>query len=308
MAQRILLGPCDQQTLRDACAMLANPGPVVTITAGWQDEEGDIGELADELQLPLEDLGIYARAEEWLAREPGLRDLNRERQEQLLKLQELYRIRLGPTLRAARGLQEAEAPPELLRPELKAAIAQLRALDRHHLRRLRAIHQVFERRLARLQGPQTTREREAVQSRLQQAGLVLVAGGHVAVLINRIRQFSLGSLLATKPLVAWSAGAMVLSERIVVFHQRAPQGLRDAEVLDEGLGIVPGLVLLPHARTRLDWGNPARLALFSQRFAPSACCTLDESSLIRLDDDRIADTHDAWVLGQDGGRRELQAR
>lgn len=308
MAQRILLGPCDQQILRDACAMLANPGPVVTITAGWQDEEGDIGELADELQLPLEDLGIYARAEDWLAREPGLRDLNRERQEQLLKLQELYRIRLGPTLKAVRRLQKAEAPPELLQPELKAALAQLRALDGHHLRRIRAVHKVFERRRAQQEEPRAAREREAVQRRLEQAGLVLVAGGHVAVLINRIRQFHLGPLLATKPVVAWSAGAMVLSERIVVFHQHAPQGLRDAEVLDEGLGIVPGLVLLPHARTRLDWNNPSRLALFSQRFAPAACCALDESTMVRLDGDRVSDARDAWVLGEDGGRRELQTR
>ena len=44
-----------------------------------------------------------------------------------------------------------------------------------------------------------------------------------------------------------SAGAMALSERIVLFHHHAPQGRRDAELLDAGLGIVRRRILLPHA-------------------------------------------------------------
>ncbi len=82
---------------------------------------------------------------------------------------------------------------------------------------------------------------------------MLIAGGHVAVLLNRMRLFRLGEELAKKPLIAWSAGAMALSERIVLFHHHAPQGRRDAELLDAGLGIVPA------AHPAAACQNPARL-------------------------------------------------
>ena len=39
--------------------------------------------------------------------------------------------------------------------------------------------------------------------------------------------------------VAWSAGAMVLTERVVLFHDDPPHGAGIAEVLDVGLGLVP---------------------------------------------------------------------
>ena len=107
-------------------------------------------------------------------------------------------------------------------------------------------------------------------------------------------QAALGNVV--KPIVAWSAGAMVLGERIVLFHDNAPQGRRNAEVLDEGLGIVPRLVPLPHARHRLDWSSPTRMALFARRFAPSRCCTLDHESMIRIVDGKIAEVTNSSVM------------
>ncbi|MEZ5479730.1 MAG: Type 1 glutamine amidotransferase-like domain-containing protein [Thiolinea sp.] len=132
---------------------------------------------------------------------------------------------------------------ELLRLEQRAAISQIRTLDRHHLRRIAAIHREFDRRRATLHIPGAGNLVQALQNKLASASLVLVAGGHVAVLINRIRLFRLEALLAQKAIIAWSAGAMVLSERIVLFHDDAPQGKRDPEVLDTGLGIVKQVVL-----------------------------------------------------------------
>ncbi|MDX1381182.1 MAG: Type 1 glutamine amidotransferase-like domain-containing protein, partial [Xanthomonadales bacterium] len=252
---------------------------------------------------PLADLGLYARAEAVFAREAALRDLQRERQEKLRGLQELYRMRLEPTLAAARRLLRADAAAELLQPERKSAIAQLRALDRHHLRRIQTIHREFDRRRAELPAPFAVELREQVHQQVRDAGLVLIAGGHVAVLLNRIRLFRLDGLLAEKPLIAWSAGAMVLCERIVLYHQHAPQGRRDAEVLDAGLGIVRGRVLLPHARTRLDWSNRKRLSLFSQRFAPAQCCTLDEDSMIQFENGRLLAAAGTWTISRKGRRR-----
>jgi peptidase E len=309
MTPRILLGPQGvKPSLRQAAASIGVDGPVVVISAGWRDSEGDIAELQDEFDQPLQDLMIYHRAEEIFAREAELRELQRERQDKLQELQELYRLRLGPTITAARKLMRATTQPELLRLEQRAAIAQVRALDRHHLRRIQAIHHEFDLRRAQLHIPLATAAREAVQSQLAAAALVLITGGHVAVLLNRMRLFRLGDELARKPLIAWSAGAMALSERIVLFHHNAPQGRRDAELLDAGLGIVRGRVLLPHARTRLDWHNRKRMALFSRRFAPAACCTLDEGSLLHFEGDRLVSAAKSFLIARTGQKRVLTPR
>jgi peptidase E len=309
MVQRILLGPqTPRANLRQAVDAIGADGPVVVISAGWRDSEGEIEELREELGRPLEDLMIYHQAEEIFAREPGLQALQRERQDQLKELQELYRTRLGPTITAARRLLRTSAQPELLRLEQRAAIAQVRALDRHHLRRLQAIHRDFDQRRAQLHIPAATAAREAVQRRVAAAGLVLIAGGHVAVLLNRMRLFRLGQELAKKPLIAWSAGAMALSERIVLFHHHAPQGRRDAELLDAGLGIVRGRILLPHAKTRLDWSNRKRMALFSRRFSPAACCTLDNGSLLHFEDDRLVSAAQSFLVTRTGQKRVLTPR
>ena len=309
MTPRILLGPQSPvANLRQAVEALGPDGPVVVISAGWRDSEGELDELREELGRPLEDLMLYRRAERIFAGEPDLLGLHRERQDKLQELQALYRVRLGPTITAARKLMRVNAQQDLLRLEQRAAIAQLRALDRHHLRRIQAIHRDFDARRAELRIPAATAEREAVQHQLAQAGLVLIAGGHVAVLLNRMRLFRLSELLAQKPLIAWSAGAMALCERIVLFHHHAPQGRRDAELLDAGLGIVRQKVLLPHAKTRLDWSNRKRMGLFSRRFAPAACCTLDNGSLLHLEGDRLVATAKSFAITRSGGKRVVKPR
>jgi len=308
MATQILLGPQSPvPNLRHAIATIQPQAPVVVITAGWRDSEGEIGELRDIAGCHVEDLMLYHRAEEVFAHEPVLRGLQRERQDQLTELQRLYRIRLTPTIAAARKLLRTRAEPELLRLEQRAAVSQLRALDAHHLRRIRAIHQVFNRRRAELVIPRATEQREQVQQLVEDAGLVLIAGGHVAVLLNRIRLFGLEDLLSSKPVIAWSAGAMALSERIVLFHHAAPQGKHDAELLDAGLGIVQKRVLLPHANSRLDWRNRRRMALFSRRFSPAACCTLDNGSMIHLLNGRVTTANGSWVVTRTGTRKALVA-
>jgi peptidase E len=306
MALQILLGPqSPTANLRQAVDSIDAEGPVVVITAGWRDSEGEIEELREDIGRPVEDLMLYQRAEEIFAREPDLLEMKRERQDQLRELQGLYRIRLSPTIAAVRRLMRTRADPKLLLLEQRAAIAQLRALDRHHLRRIMAIHREFDLRRAGIHIPLATAQRDALHRQVEKAGLVLIAGGHVAVLLNRIRLFRLGELLAQKPVIAWSAGAMALSDRIVLFHQKAPQGKSDAEVLDAGLGIVRHRVLLPHARTRLDWNNRRRLALFSRRFAPANCCTLDNGSMIRLQDSRVVSATGSSVLTRTGRSKVL---
>ena len=231
--------------------------------------------------------------------------LHRARQDKLLELQRLYQIRLNPTVSAARTMLQEPGTTSLLRLEQRAAVSQVRALDRHHLRRISAIHREFNARRAEISIRAAMEHLQYVHEKVAQAGLVLIAGGHVAVLLNRIRLFRLENLLADKPLVAWSAGAMVLGERIVLFHDNAPQGKRNAEVLDAGLGIVKNLVPLPHARQRLDWSRRSRMALFSRRFALSRCCTLDNGSMIRIEGQRIVAASGVSVMTRSGRKQAL---
>jgi hypothetical protein len=306
MGMQILLGPQDPfPNLERAMEVINADGPVVTITAGWRDSEGEIDELRDNAGRPVEDLMLYNRAEDVFAGEPALHELHRERQEKLTGLQRLYRIRLAPTIAATRKLMKTRAEPELLRLEQRAAITQLRALDTHHLRRIRGIHEDFNQRRASLEAPAALVQREKVHRLVEKAGIIIIAGGHVAVLVNRIRLFGLGHLLARKPVIAWSAGAMAMTERIVLFHHAAPQGKRDSEILDTGLGIVRRRVLLPHAATRLNWGNQKRMALFSRRFSPAACCTLDNGSLIQLKDGQLVASKGSSIVTRTGRKRAL---
>jgi len=306
MKLRIMLGPQDAHpNLKQAIESVAPEGPVVSITAGWRDSEGEIDDLQSAIGYTVQDLAIYRRAEEIFAREPDLHQLQRERQDKLQELQQLYRLRLTPAMSAARRLMRMTGDPELLRLEQRAAVSQVRALDRHHVRRITAIHRNFDARRATLSIPHASAQRQEVQEIVDRAGLVLIAGGHVAVLLNRIRLFRLTEILRTKTIIAWSAGAMVLGERIVLFHDDAPQGKRDAEVLDAGLGIVNHLIPLPHAQTRLDWSSRTRMALFSRRFSPAKCCTLDDDSVIRISNHRVVEAAGVSVITRTGRRKEL---
>jgi hypothetical protein len=96
----------------------------------------------------------------------------------------------------------------------------------------------------------------------------------VTILLRRLRLFGVLDLLDAQPIVAWSAGAMVLSERIVLFHDDPPQGAGSAEVAELGLSACKGIVPLPHAEKRLQLGDRERVALFARRFAPDLCAAL----------------------------------
>lgn len=306
MNLQVMLGPqSPNPNLRQVIDELGIGGPIVSITAGWRDYEGELEDLETDLGQPVEDLRIYHRTEEIFAQEPQLLALHRERQDQLLELQRLYQVRLNPTVSAARSILQEPGQTRLLRLEQRAAVSQVRALDRHHLKRIAAIHREFNARRAEIRIHSAARHLEYVHQKVTQAGMVLIAGGHVAVLLNRIRLFRLESLLAEKPVVAWSAGAMVLGERIVLFHDNAPQGKRNAEVLDAGLGIVRNLIPLPHARQRLDWSRSTRMALFSRRFALSRCCTLDNGSMIRIENQRIVAASGVSVMTRSGQKKAL---
>lgn len=302
MARCVCLGPQrPTPNVGDAVRALTAEGePVAVISAGWQEAEGDIEPLHEIVQRPLFDLQLYARAEEVMAQSAPLRDAHEHRQGRLRELQKLYGLRLRHLKRAARDVLGADADPELLKLEQRHAISQLRTLDRHHLSRLRAIHDDYAAAEAALEAAPLAAHGETLAGRLREVRTVIVTGGSVPVIVNRMRLFGMGRLLADKQIVAWSAGAMALTAQVVLFHENAPQGRRDAEIFDFGLGLVPNVVLLPDARRRLHTERQRSMALFSRRFAPSRCLTLDGGARVEFEDGRVVAARAARQIARSG--------
>ena len=83
-------------------------------------------------------------------------------------------------------------------------------------------------------------------------------------------------------MIAWSAGAMALTERVVLFDDHGPEGNTEAEVFDRGLGRVQGVVALPHARRRLRLDDRDRCAVMARRFTDQHCVLLDDGTALEL--------------------------
>lgn len=304
----VLLGP--QRffpSLGEAVSHLGIDGRLASVTAGWQEREAEDLELHEHLGERTVNLMLYSRAEDCFERDPDLFRAHRERQQRLRELQELYRGRLAHAQAAVRELYARSGDGELIEPEKAAATEAVRQLDAHHLGRVRAIDEAFEAAWRPRERPAVARHLRVLERLLSRVEALLVAGGHVAVLVNRLRLFGFDRLVGGRPVFAWSAGAMAVTERIVLFHHSPPQGHGNTELLESGLGLVRGVVALPHARRRLDLDDPGRMSRLARRFAPAECLTLDDGAW-------LVDRAGARELGPgvsrlhpDGGVHELAA-
>ena len=276
-----MLGPQRRTTAaRAAVRELMPDGPIATVNAGWQERESDTAELAEVLDGRMSNLELYRRWQQLLADDPGYAEAERALTERLAEQQELYALRLGPALAAAAAVGRRDTLPELQRDAVADAVVALQQLDRWHLGRVAAIRADFyaDTRIG-------DRDAMAVQrGELRElcaasAGMV-VTGGHVGVLLHLLHVFGL-AVAIRPPLIAWSAGAMALSDQVVLFHDQGPAGRQHPEVYAEGLGAFSGVLPFPHARRRLRLGDPAQLALLARRFAPRLCLLLPDG--VRVD-------------------------
>ncbi len=302
MLQRILLGPQrPERNLDDVFAAASlPPGPVAVISAGWQEAEGDIDDVGEAVGRPLVDLNLYHRAEALFAAEPALLAAYRERQDRLKDLQRLYRIRLRHSMLAARLVRRADAAADLVATEQRHAVSQLRALDRHHLNRVQAIQRECDERIHTLNSSLLAEHIAAIETAATDCQTILITGGNVVVLLNRLQLYDISRLFQTRHIVCWSAGAMVLSDLIVLYHDHMPQGRRDPEVLGEGSGVLPGYVFLPDATRRLKGKDRVRVGVFRERFAPARCVTLNSGAAIRFADQKLVAAEAAGSLMPDG--------
>ncbi len=294
----ILLGPQRRPTVDGAVRALGLSGPFATVTAGWREREPHDAELTAVLGGSAVNLALYRRWLDVQDRDPEYFAGERSLAAVLAELEELYLLRLDYALRAVYAVQRRPGGSEAAAD----ALAAVRELDAAHLRRVNQARGEFFERLPPHDRPAIAGHRAQVAAVLADATALVVAGGHVSVLAEVLHLFNVAAALRVQapgsPVIAWSAGAMALTDRIVLFHDRSPQGPGHPEVFGSGLSVLRDMVLLPHARARMLLDDIGRMAMFARRFSPARCVPLESGT-------RIDVSGGAWppgvrVLGEDG--------
>jgi hypothetical protein len=291
----ILLGPQRRPTLEAVVRSLGLPGPFATVTAGWQEREPDDGEMRALLGGRSVGLELYRRWLDVQERDPEYSAASRALADVLAELADLYLLRLDYALQAVYALQRRTSGSALAE-----AVAGVRSLDDLHLAQVNEVRGEFFDRLRPHERPVIASHRSAVAGLLDSAAALVVAGGHVGILAEVLHLFNVAALLRS-PVIAWSAGAMALADRIVLFGDRSAHGPGHPEVYGSGLSVVRDVVLLPHAKARLLLDDVPRMAVFAQRFAPARCLPLEAGTRVELSGDGSAGVPaGARVLGEDG--------
>ena len=300
-----LLGPQRRPTLDTVAASLYPEGPIATITAGWQEREPDDGELGKLLGSRDVNLRLYRRWLDVHERDPEFALGERKLAAVLDDLQEAYLLRLDHALQAVYAVQRRGNGHRLRADVLAEAIGAVRELDAAHLRRVGAVRGEFYQGLHPHDRPVIAGHRADVAGLLRDAVAVVVAGGHVGVLADVLHLFGIAASLRSA-VIAWSAGAMALAERIVLFHDRSARGPGHPEIYGSGLSVFRNVVPLPHARARLLLDDAPRMAVFARRFAPARCVLLENGTRIDTDSDGSCPPA-ARVLAGDGRVTTLEA-
>ncbi|MXW66544.1 MAG: hypothetical protein F4Z72_06000 [Gemmatimonadales bacterium] len=304
----VLLGPRGGGlALRDVVGELEaggalSPGArIAAITAGWRDREANEGLIDPRLADRVVDLELYRRSDRIAEADAELARAHRETRDRLKALRRAYNLRLHGLIEAHRRLGELRGDASVLRAERGEALAAIRRLDARHLDRVVEIRSEFERRTTLPERDAVRSQRREVAARLEGTEAIVLEGGHVGNLLSRLRLFGGRKLLDGRPVIARSAGAMVLTERVVLFHDRPPWGEGHPEVFDAGLGIAEGLVALPHASARLALDDRTRGARLTARFSPASCVLLDPGH-------RIDRAGDGWSGSEDLERLDAAGR
>ena len=157
--------------------------------------------------------------------------------------------------------------------------------------------------------------RFAVGRALADTDAVVMPGGHVGVLLGALHLFNLAPALASpvlaedgetmlraelhRPIIAWGAGAMALTERVLLFFDNAALRPGVSEMLMKGLGLTRDIVALPSPRARLEIKDAVRMRQLVTRVAPARPLLLDERAEVTLDADGRLPAG-APVVGADG--------
>jgi hypothetical protein len=295
----VLLGP--QRFLTTAgtvVAGIAPDGPVATVTAGWQDRESADGELDEVMGGRSRNLNLYQRLTEVLETDEHFAGEALAHRDAMDELAGIYSLRLQRALDSLYVVARRPARQDIADAAFADGVRAVRDIDAWYLSSVDQLYGELEAAASPAESEPIARHRDEVAEQLRDAAVLAVAGGHVGVLVRCLRLFAVVPS-PELPVVAWSAGAMSMTERVVLYNDRGPQGIQGSEVWDRGVGRVHDVVAMPHARRRLRLDDPVHVQVLVRRFAPASCLLLDDGTTAEFGDDgRLPD--DARVLTESG--------
>ena len=282
-------------------------GPMAAITCGWREREAEDEALRSHVGVELVNLELRRRLDEILQVDKELAEAHRHRQQVMRHKQDFYRIRLQFALEAHRVIRARSAPEEVHREEEDLALAALKALDSYHLGNCVEILERFDDEMDVYNRPEVARHRQEIAEIMSKCSALAISGGHVATIINRLRLFGVSDFIDGHVVYAWSAGAMAISDRIVLYHDSPPQGPGASEILTPGLGWVPDVVVLPEPEKRLRVADVGRVSTLARRFRPARSLAFPSGTYVVWANQRISRANGVIELGDDGQTARLEA-
>ena len=280
-----LLGPQRRVTAaRAAVAELMPEGRIATVNAGWQERETDSAELSDVLGGRMVNLELYRRWQEIVASDGHYALTERRLTALLAEIQAVYAIRLNHQMASLEAVSRRKEIPGVQTAAMFDTIRALQELDRWHLDAVAETRHEFFQAVRLGERDSVQKHRAEIADLVRQCSGMVFAGGHVGVLLHVLHIFDITRVIKG-PLIAWSAGAMALSDRVVLFHDFAASGDRHAELYAEGLGVYPRVLPFPHARRRLRLDDASRLGQMALRFQPRTCLLLNDGARVDVSED-----------------------
>jgi hypothetical protein len=274
----VLLGPQRFMTTAGSTLRTLVPeGPVATVTAGWEEREEEDEELDTVLGHRSRNLRLYHRMFDVLGKDERFASAAlsfRDRHDELLSF---YRLRLESAMGGVYAVQRRTSAHGTAEAALADAIEAVRRLDDWYSGQLKDLYREIDAQAPAAESDVVAWHRGELAGMLGECAALVLTGGHVGTLLRTLRMFAL-PMPDELPVVAWSAGAMALTSKVVLFHDYAPRGSHEAEVFDRGLGRVPGVIALPHARRRLRLEDRARSSVLARRFRDHRLLLLDDGT------------------------------
>jgi hypothetical protein len=312
----VLLGPQRfMTTAGSTLRALEVEGPVATVTAGWEEREDQDDELNQVLDGRGRNLRLYHRTFDVLGKDERFAAAALAFRDRHDELQSFYRLRLEGAMQGVYAVQRRTSSHGTGAVALDDAVDAVRRLDEWYSARLKDLYRELDAQAPAAQSEVIAWHRGELAEMIADSAALVVTGGHVGTLLRALRLFAL-PIDADLPVIAWSAGAMALTDKVVLFHDHAPQGSYEAEVYDRGLGRVPGVIVLPHARRRLRLDDRSRCAVLARRFPQHRLVLLDDGTTVVFDGaEGTAGAHAAYgplphgvrVLNTDGVVQEVVA-
>lgn len=284
MSTTILLGPQRFTTTVGATVRsLDIGGRIAMVNSGWEERESDDAELAGHLDGRGVNLNLHHRMLDVLGKDAQIAAAALALRDRMDELRAFYGIRLQAAIDAVQAVAHRTSIHDMGPVAEDAAIAAVRDVDRWYAGQLEELYQQARATAAPDESGTVGWHRGEIGAVLDECEAVVIAGGNVRTLLWTLRFFDV-ALRPEQTVVAWSAGAMALTDEVVLFHDFTPLGVTAAEVHDRGLGRLPGVIALPHAKRRLRLDDHERMSVLARRFAEHRLLLLDDGAVVRFPD------------------------